>query len=58
MRRLLAVLGRDVERSLSPLIHEAAARALGLDVAYVPIPVRDATHFGLCLLYTSPSPRD
>lgn len=37
MRRLLAVLGQDVSRSLSPFLHDAAARALGIDVAYVPV---------------------
>lgn len=37
MRRLCAVLGGDVLASLSPLIHGAAAAALGLDVAYVPV---------------------
>jgi shikimate dehydrogenase len=37
MRRLLAVLGRDVSRSLSPELHRAAADACGIDVAYVPI---------------------
>jgi shikimate dehydrogenase len=33
--RLLAVLGLDVSRSLSPRLHNAAARALDLDIAYV-----------------------
>ncbi len=45
MRRLLAVLGADVSRSLSPLLHGAAARALGLDLAYVPVSCRDPAHF-------------
>jgi shikimate dehydrogenase len=45
MRRLLAVLGRDVSRSLSPLLHGAAASTLGLDVAYVPVSCGDADHF-------------
>jgi shikimate dehydrogenase len=35
--RLLAVLGGDVSRSLSPRLHNAAARALDLDVAYVSV---------------------
>jgi shikimate dehydrogenase len=35
--RVLAVLGRDVTRSLSPKIHNAAARALDLPITYVPI---------------------
>lgn len=39
MRRLLAVLGRNVSRSLSPRLHAAAAAALGLDLAYVPVSV-------------------
>lgn len=37
MRRLLAVLGQDVSASLSPRLHAAAAHALGLDIAYVPV---------------------
>jgi shikimate dehydrogenase len=37
VRRLLAVLGRDVSQSLSPFLHGAAASACALDVAYVPI---------------------
>jgi shikimate dehydrogenase len=37
MRRLLAVIGGDVSASLSPLIHGAAAQALGLDLAYIPV---------------------
>lgn len=45
MRRLLAVLGGDVSRSLSPLLHRAAADALGLDLAYVPVSCRDPAHF-------------
>ena len=46
MRRLLAVIGQDVSKSLSPHIHAAAAAALDLDVAYVPISVADPPHFG------------
>lgn len=45
MKRLLAVLGSDVSRSLSPLLHSAAAAACDLDVAYVPISCRDVAHF-------------
>jgi shikimate dehydrogenase len=45
MRKLLAVLGRDVSRSLSPFLHEAAARACDLDVAYVPISCADPAAF-------------
>ncbi len=37
MSRLLAVLGRDVSRSLSPTLHNAAARAMGLKVSYIPV---------------------
>ena len=37
MTRLLAVLGGDVSRSLSPLLHNTAAHVVGLDVAYVPV---------------------
>ena len=37
MTQLLAVMGRDVSRSLSPKIHRAAATALGFDIAYIPI---------------------
>ncbi len=46
MRRLLAVLGRDVSGSLSPRLHAAAAAALGLDVAYVPVSCADPAGFG------------
>lgn len=35
--RIAAVLGRDVSASLSPHLHNAAARALSLPVAYVPL---------------------
>jgi shikimate dehydrogenase len=45
MRRLLAVLGQDVSKSLSPVLHRAAADRAGLDIAYVPISCRDAGHF-------------
>lgn len=37
MKRLLAVLGSDVSKSLSPLLHTAAAQATGADIAYVPV---------------------
>lgn len=49
MRRLLALLGRDVSRSLSPVLHDAAARALGVDVAYVPFSCPDEERFGRSL---------
>lgn len=38
--RLFALLGWPVEHSLSPAIHAAAFRELGIDAAYVPVPVR------------------
>lgn len=50
MRRLLAVLGRDVSRSLSPQLHGAAAEALGLDVAYVPVSCASEAHFDEAVL--------
>ncbi len=37
--RLLAVLGDPVAHSLSPLMHNAACRALGIDAAYVALRV-------------------
>lgn len=37
--RLVGLLGWPVEDSLSPLIHNVAFAALGLDWAYVPLPV-------------------
>lgn len=48
-RRLAAVLGRDVARSLSPVLHGAAAAALGVDLAYVPVKARDPARFGECV---------
>ena len=39
--RLYALLGWPVEHSLSPAIHGAAFRELGVDAAYVALPVRD-----------------
>jgi shikimate dehydrogenase len=38
--RLLGVIGWPVAHSLSPAIHNAAFRALGMDRVYVPLPVR------------------
>jgi shikimate dehydrogenase len=38
--RTLGVIGWPVSASLSPTIHNAAFRALGLDWTYVPLPVR------------------
>lgn len=45
MRRLLAVLGKDVSASLSPVMHQAALDALKLDFAYVPICASDSASF-------------
>lgn len=39
-RRLFALLGWPVEHSLSPAIHAAAFRALGVDASYVPMAIR------------------
>jgi shikimate dehydrogenase len=36
---LAGVIGWPVEHSLSPTIHNAAFAALGMDWAYVPLPV-------------------
>lgn len=38
---LYALLGWPVEHSLSPAIHAAAFRELGIDAEYVPLPVRE-----------------
>lgn len=37
---LLGLLGRPIERSLSPLIHNTSAKLLGLDYSYVPLASR------------------
>lgn len=37
--KLIGLIGWPVEHSFSPAMHNAAARALGLDVVYVPLPV-------------------
>ena len=37
---LVGLLGWPVEHSLSPAMHNAAFAALGIDWAYVPLPVR------------------
>jgi shikimate dehydrogenase len=37
--RLVGIIGDPVTRSLSPVMHNAAFAALGLDFAYVPLPV-------------------
>jgi shikimate 5-dehydrogenase len=50
VRRLLAVLGRDVSRSRSPELHARAAAVLGLDVAYVPVCCADEAHFDRAVL--------
>lgn len=38
--RLIGLIGWPVAHSFSPRMHNAAARALGLNLAYVPLPVR------------------
>lgn len=40
--RVVGLLGWPVAHSLSPAMHNAAARALGLDLVYVPLPVAPA----------------
>ncbi|MBP1753491.1 MAG: aroE, partial [Geobacteraceae bacterium] len=37
--KVLGIIGHPVEHSLSPLMQNAALRALGLDYVYVPFPV-------------------
>ncbi|MCB9654556.1 MAG: hypothetical protein H6729_10560 [Deltaproteobacteria bacterium] len=44
-RTLSVVLGRDVSRSLSPMLHQAAATRCGVDLAYVPVSCADEAHF-------------
>jgi shikimate dehydrogenase len=39
--QLIGIIGRPVAHSLSPAIHNAAFAALGLDMVYVPLPVRN-----------------
>ncbi len=39
--RLAGIVGWPLEHTLSPVMHNAAYQALGLDWAYVPIPVKD-----------------
>lgn len=38
--KLLGVIGDPVKHSLSPVMHNAAIRELGLDYVYVPLPVK------------------
>lgn len=45
MIRLCAVLGSDVSQSLSPRLHDAAARALDLPIRYVPVSCPDEAAF-------------
>ncbi len=42
-RKVFAVLGSPVRASLSPFVHAAAYRALGLPLAFVPMEVREAS---------------
>ncbi|MGL5876326.1 MAG: shikimate dehydrogenase [Xenococcaceae cyanobacterium] len=39
--KLLAIIGDPVEHSLSPIMHNAAIAALGLDLVYIPCPVKE-----------------
>jgi shikimate dehydrogenase len=48
-KTLLAVLGRDVTRSLSPVMHEAAGWHIGLDVAYLACSLDDREHLSRAL---------
>lgn len=38
--KLLGVIGHPIEHSLSPIMHNAAIAHLGLDYAYLPLPVK------------------
>lgn len=40
--RLAGVIGWPIEHSLSPAMHNAAYKVLGLDWVYLPLPVRDS----------------
>lgn len=40
--KILGVIGDPIEHSLSPLMHNAAIEALGVDYVYLPIPVKVA----------------
>ncbi|MGK7946094.1 MAG: shikimate dehydrogenase [Microcystaceae cyanobacterium] len=41
--RLLGVIGHPVSHSLSPVMHNAAIAALGLDYIYLPLPIEPST---------------
>jgi 3-dehydroquinate dehydratase/shikimate dehydrogenase len=43
--KLFAVVGRPVGHSLSPLMHNAAFRGLGIDAVYLPLEAADAADF-------------
>ncbi|HSE66988.1 MAG TPA: hypothetical protein VLB12_08380, partial [Gemmatimonadales bacterium] len=45
--RVFAILGDPLKHSLSPAMHNAAFRALGLDAAYVPLRCHSADVPGL-----------
>ncbi len=45
-QRLYGVVGSDVSRSLSPALHAAAYRALGLPYLMLPVSVPEATELG------------
>lgn len=40
--KLLGVIGNPIEHSLSPLMHNAAIAAMGIDYVYLPMPVKIA----------------
>jgi len=42
--KLAGIIGMPLDHSLSPAMHNAAYEAVGLDWAYVPLPVAEETH--------------
>jgi 3-dehydroquinate dehydratase/shikimate dehydrogenase len=53
---VLGIIGNPVAHSASPRMHNAAARALGLDLVYLPFEVQDLAEFVSCL--ASPKTRE
>ncbi len=51
--RVFAVLGAPVSQSLSPIMHNAAMRVLGLDAVYVALPCGDAAVAALIATLTA-----
>ncbi len=43
--RLFGIVGRPVEHSVSPAMHNAAFDAAGIDAVYIPLAARDSTDF-------------